>query len=97
MPAVVKQLTTKYYLDQANSNSVDESSLERLDSNEKLKHVEQLFMIPNPTFIEISTEPYDDSLFETNSIRRDLPTVFDDHYNEFDSSKLTDLDCFTVM
>ena len=37
MPAVGEHLTAKYYVDNAISNSVDESSLLRLDANEKLE------------------------------------------------------------
>ena len=41
MPAVRELLTSKFYVDEANSHSVDESSIKKLDPDEKLKLNEQ--------------------------------------------------------
>ena len=86
MPAVGEHLTAKYYVDNAISNSVDESSLLRLDANEKLELDKQDSIILNSTLtdpmtiIEIPTKAYIDSLHEENKrSRRDLGIDF---YNE---------------
>ena len=98
MPTIPEQLTAKYYVDQAFSNSVDESSLLRLDPNEELKLDEQDSMFLNSTLtspktiMEIPTKSYVDSLHENNSQRRYYSSVFKDQDNEFDNSKLTNLD-----
>ena len=47
MPAVGEHLTAKYYVDQATCNSVDDSSLLRLDPNKELKIDEQDSVIRN--------------------------------------------------
>ena len=92
MPAVGEHLAAKYYVDYAISNSVDESSLLRLDTDEKLKLDEQDSVIlksnltSRKTIIELPTKSYVDSLHESRRKRRDLPSVFTDQDNEFDSN-----------
>ena len=58
MPAVAEHLTAKYYVDQAISNSVDESSVLKLDPDEKLKLVEQNSIIPNSTLTSPKTKKF---------------------------------------
>ena len=102
MPAVGEQLTAKFYDDHALSESVDESSLLRLDPDEKLKLDEQDSIILNSTLtspktiIELPTKSYVDSLHERSRNRRDLSLVFNDQDNEFDKNKLTNLDSVSV-
>ena len=112
MPAVGEHLTAKYYVDTAISNSVDESSLLRLDSNEKLELDKQDSIILNSTLtdpvtiIEIPTKAYIDSLHEENErSRRDLGIDFYDESsylvknnqdNNFNDNKLTNLDSITI-
>ena len=92
MPAVGEHLAAKYYVDYAISNSVDESSLLRLDPDEKLKLDEQDSVIlksnltSRKTIIELPTKSYVDSLHESRRKRRDLSSVFNDQDNEFDSN-----------
>ena len=81
---------------------MDESSLLRLDPDEKLKLDEHDFIIPNSTLTwpktitETATKSYVDSLHECSRNRRDSSTVFNDRVNEFDNIKKTNLDSFTV-
>ena len=112
MPAVAEHLTAKYYVDTAISNSVDESSLLRLDANEKLELDKQDSIILNSTLtdpvtiIEIPTKTYIDSLHEENErSRRDLGIDFYDESsnlvknnqdNNFNANKLTNLDSITI-
>ena len=112
MPAVGEHLTAKYYVDTAISNSVDESSLLRLDANEKLELDKQDSIILNSTLtdpvtiIEIPTKAYIDSLHEENErSRRDLGIDFYDESsdlvknnqdNNFNDNKLTNLDSITI-
>ena len=112
MPAVGEHLTAKYYVDNAISNSVDESSLLRLDANEQLELDKQDSIILNSTLtdpmtiIEIPTKAYIDSLHEENErSRRDLGIDFYDESgdlvknnqdNNFNDNKLTNLDSVTV-
>ena len=101
-PAIPEHLTAKKFVDQAICYSVDESSLLRLDPNEKLNLDEQdsillNFTLTSPkTIIEIPTKNCVDSLHESNRIRHDLLSVFNDQDNEFDKNKITDLDSVTV-
>ena len=68
MVAVSEESTAKYYVDQVFFNSVDESSLLRLDPFEELNLDEQDYTIPNSslkspkTIIEKPTKIYFDSL-----------------------------------
>ena len=84
MPAVGEHLTAKCYVDNAISHNVDESSLLRLDPDEKLKLHEQNSTVPNSTstspktIIELPTKPYVDSLHEINRKRRALLSVYND-------------------
>ena len=71
MPAVGEHLTAKYYVDNAISKAIDESSLLRLDPDEKL---EQDFLVLNSSItslkitIELPTKNYIDSNFNDPSI-----------------------------
>ena len=79
-----------------------ESTLFRLNHDEKLKLVEQdsevlNSSLPSPTTIkELPTKPYVDSLHEINRNTRDLSLGFNDHGNDFDNNKITILDSITV-
>ena len=98
MPAFPEHLTPKNYVDYAR----DEPSLLRLDPDEKLNLDEQDSILLNSTLtlqntkIELPTKSYVDSLHESSRNRRDLSSVFNDQYNEFDNNKLTTLDSVTV-
>ena len=95
MPAVGEPLAAKYYADNAVFYSLDESSLLRLDPDEKLKLDVQDSIFPNSTLtslkaiIELPTKSYVDRLQESSRNRRDLSSVFNDQDNEFDKNKLT--------
>ena len=79
-----------------------ESSVLRLDPNEKLKLDEQDSIIPNSTLItpktiiELPNKSYVDSLHENRRNRRGLSTVFIYQDNEVDNNNLTNLDSITV-
>ena len=68
LPQIDSHLTAKLYVD----NSIDESSLMRLDPDEKLKLDEQGSIVPNSTstspktIIEIPTKAYIDGLNQEN-------------------------------
>ena len=112
MTAIGEHLTAKYYVDNAISNSVDESSLLRLDANEKLELDKQDSIILNSTLtdpmaiIEIPAKAYIDSLHEENvRSRRDLGIDFyeessdlvkNNQDNNFNDNKLTNLDSVTI-
>ena len=112
MPAVGEHLTAKYYVDIAISNSVDESSLLRLDANEKLELDKQDSIILNSTLtdpmtiIEIPTKAYFDSLHgENERSRRDLGIDFynesndlvkNNQNNNMNNKKLTNLDAVKI-
>ena len=55
LPAVRKQLTAKFYVDEAISDSVKKSSQIRLDPDEKLNLDEQEFIVPNSTSTSLKT------------------------------------------
>ena len=101
-PAVGEHLTAKNYVDYAISNSVDESSLLRLDLDEQLKLDEQDSIVLNSnltspkTIIELPTIKYNDCLHESSRNKRDLSSVFNDQDNEFDNNNITDLDSVSV-
>ena len=84
MPAVGEHLTAKYYVDNAISKAIDESSLLRLDPDEKL---EQDSIILNSTLsspktiLEIPTKNYVDNKFNDPSIIKNTDHVdFNDKY-----------------
>ena len=105
MPAIGEHLTAKCYFNNAISDSVDESSLKRLDLDEILKLNEQdsIFLnssLTSPaTTTEIPTRGYVDGLHENSGNRRDLSSVFDNQNNEFDNikTKIVCLDRITVI
>ena len=100
-PTLEEQLTPKIYVDQAISNTVDESLL-RLDPDEKLNLDEQdstflnSYLKLQKKIIEIPTKNYVDSLHEINGNRRDLSSVFNDQDNDYNNNKLNNLDSVTV-
>ena len=100
--AVGDHLTPKFYVDEAISHSVDESSMLKLHLKKKLKLDEQVSTNVNSTLtspktnIEIPNKPYVDSLHESSRNRRHLSSVFNDQDNEFDINKLTTLDSVTA-
>ena len=112
MPAVGEHLSAKYYVDYAISNSVDESTLLRLDPDEKLDLDNQDSIILSSTLtdpmtiFEISTKAYVDSLHEENERSgRDLGIDFYDESsdlvkinqdNDLNDKKLTNIDSITV-
>ena len=79
-----------------------ESSLQRLEPDEKLKNCEHDSIILNSTSTspktkkETVTKSYFVSLHECSRNGRELSTVFNDQNIEFDNNKLTDLDSITV-
>ena len=78
MPAVGEHLTAKYYVDNAISKAIDESSLLRLDPDEKL---EQDSIILNSTLtspktiLEIPTKSYVDKKFNDSSIIKNVDNI----------------------
>ena len=102
IPAVREHLTPKHYVDQGIFYNVHESSLLRLDPDEKLKPNEKDSIVLNSTLttprsiIGISTKSYVDSLHEITRRRRDLSSVYNDQDIEIDNIKLTNLDSITV-
>ena len=100
-PTLVEHLTPKTYVDQANSNIVDESLL-RLDPEKNLKLDEQDSIVHNSSLtipkaiIGLPTKSYVHSLHEIKRKRRDLSSVLNDQDNEFDINKLSNLDSITV-
>ena len=95
-PAVREDRTPNFYVDEAILHSVNESPLLRLDPNEKLKLDEQEFMILSSTLTspktkkEIPTNSYVDSLHESSRNKRELSSVFNDHYIELKKSTNSD-------
>ena len=91
-------LHRSFFVDEAISHSVDESSLLRLDPDEKLKLDDRIsiFLISTLTSpkmkIEIPTKSYVDSLHKNSGNRRDLSSVFNDEDNDLDDNKITNLD-----
>ena len=84
-PTLEEQLTPKYYVDNAISDGVDESTLLlRLDADEKLKLDAQDSIVRNSTSLspktkkDVPTKSYDDSLHESGRNKRDLSSVFND-------------------
>ena len=97
MPTVGEHLTAKCYVDNAKSDSADESSLLRLDPDEQSKLNEQDSIVLNSTLtspknvIDLPNKSYVDSSQESRRNRRDLSPVCKDQDNEFDKIKLTNL------
>ena len=81
-PGMGEHATPKYFVDQAISNSVNESSLLKSDPHEESKLAEQVSLILNAcltsskTILGIPTKSHVDSLSENDRNRRDLWTVF---------------------
>ena len=112
LPQIDSHLTAKLYVDNTISNSVDESSLLRLDPNEKLDLDNQKSITLNSnltdpmTIIELPTKAYIDSLHEENErSRRDLGIDFynesndlveNNQDNDLNDNKLTNLDSVIV-
>ena len=103
MPVIENTKTPRsdIYVENAISNSVDESSLLRLDPDEKLKLDEHYSRNINSsstspkTKIECSTKLYVGSLHENSRSRRNLSAVLNDRYNEGDYIKFTNLNSNT--
>ena len=89
MTAVRELLAAKYYVDKAIFYSVNESSLLRLDADEKLKPDGQDSLILNSTLTspktmrEFPTKLYVDGLHKSSRNRLDIPTVLNDQDSEF--------------
>ena len=102
LPAVRENLTPKFYVDEVISRSVDESSLLRLDPNEKLKIDDQDSIIfkstltSQKTILKIPTKSYLDSFHENSRNRRDLSSLFNDQDSGLDKNCLTNLDSVSV-
>ena len=108
LPQTDTHLTAKLYVD----NAINESSLLRLDPDEKLKLNEQDSIIPNSiltspkTIIEIPTKVYIDSLHDENERNRrnfrlafyneEVDLVKSNQDNDLNDKKLTNLDSITV-
>ena len=88
-PAVREHVTTEFYIVEVLSHGVYESSLLRLDPDEK-KLDEHDSIIINSTLTssktktEIATKSNVKSLHESSKNRRDLTSFFNDKDNEFD-------------
>ena len=93
LPAINQHLSPKQNVD----NSLDESSLLRLNPDEKLQLDEQhsiilISVLASPkTIVEIFTKSYVDSLHENSRFRREVPLVFNDQDNDSDTNRLTNL------
>ena len=102
LPAVREHLTPKFYVDEAISHYADESSMLRLDPDEKLKRDQQDSIIVNSTLtsgktiIGIPTKSNVDSLHENRRNRREFLSALNDQGNGFDKNKLTNLDSVVV-
>ena len=108
LPQIDSHVTAKLYVD----NAIDESSLLRLDPDEKLNLREQNSIFLNSTLtspkmiIELPTKSYMDSLHEENERnRRDLGIDFHDESNDlvkniqdnkFNDNKLTNINSITI-
>ena len=113
MPQIDSHSTAKLYVDDANYNCVDESTLLRLDPDGKLNLEDHDCIIPNSsltslkTIVEIPTKSYFDSLHqEKEQSPRDLGIDFYDESselvknnqdNDLNDNKLTNLDSITVI
>ena len=85
MPAFGEHYTAKCYVDQAISNSVDESLLLRLDLLEKLKLDEQASIIVNSIYYHRRRQQQScvDSSSGNNKIRREMSTAKIDQDTDF--------------
>ena len=78
MPAVGEHLTAKYYVDNALSKAIDESSLLRLDTDEKLTQDTidlNSTLISSKTIVELPTKNYVDNKFNDSSILKNIDNV----------------------
>ena len=78
MPAVGEHLTAKYYVDEAISDNIDESSLLRLDIDEKLTQdtiILNSTLTTPKTILEIPTKNYVDNKFNDSSIIKNTDHV----------------------
>ena len=78
MPAVGEHLTAKYYVDNAISKAIDESSLLRLDTDEKLTQdtiILNSTLTSPKTIVELPTKNYVDNKFNDSSIIKNLDNV----------------------
>ena len=78
MPAVGEHLTAKYYVDNAISKAIDESSLLRLDPDEKLEQDSIILtstLTTPKTILEIPTKIYVDNKFDDPSIIKNTDHV----------------------
>ena len=84
MPAVGEHLTAKYYVDNAISKAIDESSLLRLDPDEKLKQDSIILnstLTTPKTILEIPTKFYVDNKLDDPSIIKNTDHVdFNDKF-----------------
>ena len=102
LPPVREHLTPKFYIDEAISRSVDESSLLAIDPAEKLELAEQDSIILNSiltspkTIIELPTKAFVDSLHEINRSKHDSSSVFNDQDNKYNNNNITNSDSVTI-
>ena len=78
MPAVGEHLTAKYYVDNAISKAIDESSLLRLDTDEKLTQdtiILNSTLTSPKTIVELPTKNYVDNKFNNSSIIKNVDNV----------------------
>ena len=78
MPAVGEHLTAKYYVDNAISKAIDESSLLRLDTDEKLTQdtiILNSTLTSPKTIVELPTKNYVDNKFNDSSIIKNVDNV----------------------
>ena len=101
MPAAGEHLTTNCFINQAFFNSVDESSLNGNNKNNKFNshfssNLSHTTSKQGPTGDNDAViKRYVDSLSENDRERRDMSITFNDQDNEFDNIKLTKLDSIT--
>ena len=87
LPQINSHLTAKLYVDNAISDSIDESSLLRLDTDEKLTQdtiVLNSTLTSPKTIIELPTKKYIDNKFNDPSIIKNTDDVdFNDKYLDY--------------
>ena len=102
MPVLRERLTLRHFFNQAIFYHMNEPSLLRLDSGEKLKLDEQDSIVLNSTLkspktiVELPTKSYVDSLHQSSGKRRDLSSLYIDQDKEFDNIKLANSDSVSV-
>ena len=100
-PETGDHVSPKLYADITVRNNVVESTLLRLDPDERLNLDQQDSINLNSTLtspkttVEVPTKNYVDSLHESSKNRRDLSSVFNDQDKEFDNNKINNLDSVT--